>query len=68
MVKNAPLPLRVWNRRIGASLASDQGTGVVFKDKSNFNLFTRQGSERESGEVCHPQKEKNRSEKRKENK
>ena len=50
-LKMPPLPLRVWNRRIGASLASDQGTGVVFKDKSNFNLFTRQGEKTEWGSL-----------------
>lgn len=47
LVKMPPFPLRAWNRRVGASLASDQGTGVVFKDKSNFNLFTRQGEKKE---------------------
>lgn len=57
-LKMPPLPLRVWNRRIGASLASDQGTGVVFKDKSNFNLFTRQGEEREWGSLSSSERKK----------
>ena len=51
LVKMPPLPLRVWNTRIGALLASDQGTGVVFKDKSNLNLFTRQGEKTEWGSL-----------------
>ena len=67
LVKNAPLPLRVWNRRIGALLASDQGTGMVFKDKSNLNLFTRQGAEDRVGRFVILRK-KNRPEKRKINK
>ena len=64
LVKNAPLPLRVWNRRIGALLASDQGTGVVFKDKSKF---TRQEAEDRVGKFVILRK-KNRPEKRKINK
>lgn len=58
LVKMPPFPLRAWNRRVGASLASDQGTGVVFKDKSNFNLFTRQGEKKEWGSLSSSERKK----------